>query len=96
MNINSTINFSNNILKECEFCLKKYRHKNTLLDHLYRIHKSDFIDCPICDLKFHDQKKFQDHLQRHTDCQYSCQKCKRPFSDKYHVEKHQKNSCKAD
>jgi hypothetical protein len=93
------------VLLSCGSCIKKFLNKSDLLEHLRSAHATNTIFCcDRCKQTFTDQSGLFSHRRSHPECNlgpiaeqhrqapkpYSCRSCKRSFSQKGHLNRHEK------
>ncbi|XP_063231421.1 gastrula zinc finger protein XlCGF57.1-like [Bacillus rossius redtenbacheri] len=75
---------------ECVDCAKFFKLKSSLERHRRVIHfEGDTYECPECGARCPDKGTLARHIYTHTGLKpYSCSRCNRQFSRKYHLERH--------
>lgn len=75
---------------QCDVCLKTFKLKSSLERHKKVIHEEgDTHSCPECGARCPDKGTLARHMYTHTGLKpYTCDRCNRQFSRKYHLERH--------
>ncbi|XP_071450833.1 zinc finger protein ZFP2 isoform X2 [Hetaerina americana] len=75
---------------ECDDCGKHFKLRASLDRHRRVIHlQGETHACPECDARCPDKGSLARHMYTHTGLKpYSCVRCKKQFSRKYHLERH--------
>ncbi|KAG8224746.1 Suppressor of Hairy wing [Ladona fulva] len=75
---------------ECDDCGKHFKLRASLDRHRRVIHmQGETHACPECDARCPDKGSLARHMYTHTGLKpYSCVRCKKEFSRKYHLERH--------
>ncbi|PNF34722.1 hypothetical protein B7P43_G05462 [Cryptotermes secundus] len=75
---------------ECVDCAKNFKLKSSLERHRRVIHlEGDTYSCPECEARCPDKGTLARHMYTHTGLKpYSCTRCNKQFSRKYHLERH--------
>lgn len=75
---------------ECADCQKRFKLKSSLERHRRVIHmEGQTFQCPECDARCPDKGTLARHMYTHTGLKpYSCLRCRKTFSRKYHLERH--------
>ncbi|XP_046397007.1 protein suppressor of hairy wing isoform X2 [Ischnura elegans] len=75
---------------ECGECGKHFKLRASLERHRRVIHlQGETHACPECDARCPDKGSLARHMYTHTGLKpYSCVRCKKQFSRKYHLERH--------
>lgn len=75
---------------ECMDCAKNFKLKSSLERHRRVIHlEGDTYSCPECEARCPDKGTLARHMYTHTGLKpYSCTRCNKQFSRKYHLERH--------
>lgn len=79
---------------KCKLCPKSFKAYEYLENHLQSIHSStnDF-SCSQCNAKCPSAKVLNDHIKTHSEGKpFSCLKCGKDFTRKYHLERHLNHS----
>ncbi|PSN55164.1 hypothetical protein C0J52_00591 [Blattella germanica] len=74
----------------CVDCNKNFKLKSSLERHRRVIHlEGETYSCPECEARCPDKGTLARHMYTHTGLKpYSCTRCKKQFSRKYHLERH--------
>ncbi|KAJ9597229.1 hypothetical protein L9F63_011903, partial [Diploptera punctata] len=75
---------------ECVDCNKNFKLKSSLERHRRVIHmEGETYSCPECEARCPDKGTLARHMYTHTGLKpYSCTRCNKQFSRKYHLERH--------
>ncbi|XP_049789960.1 zinc finger protein 883-like isoform X1 [Schistocerca nitens] len=75
---------------ECVDCSKSFKLKSSLERHRRVIHmEGETYTCPECNARCPDKGTLARHMYTHTGLKpYSCSRCQKTFSRKYHLERH--------
>ena len=75
---------------ECVDCSKHFKLKSSLERHRRVIHlEGETYSCPECEARCPDKGTLARHMYTHTGFKpYSCTRCNKQFSRKYHLERH--------
>ncbi|KAL1448817.1 hypothetical protein WDU94_000075 [Cyamophila willieti] len=67
---------------ECAMCMKIYRKKSDLRDHIMSAHlKTNLLLCDLCDFSSYRQYGMQKHKRVHPSIAYHCKHCRNKFTD---------------
>ncbi|XP_062558649.1 protein suppressor of hairy wing-like [Armigeres subalbatus] len=79
---------------KCKLCPKSFKAYDYLERHLQSVHsESDDYSCRHCNAKCPSEKVLTEHLSTHTEGKpFSCIKCGKDFTRKYHLERHLNHS----
>ncbi|XP_065089884.1 protein suppressor of hairy wing-like [Ochlerotatus camptorhynchus] len=79
---------------KCKLCPKSFKAYEYLEKHLISIHAStDDFSCSQCNAKCPSEKVLNDHMTTHSEGKpFSCLKCGKDFTRKYHLERHLNHS----
>uniref|UniRef100_A0A1Q3FGX3 Putative gonadotropin inducible transcription factor n=1 Tax=Culex tarsalis TaxID=7177 RepID=A0A1Q3FGX3_CULTA len=78
----------------CKFCPKSFKAYEYMERHLASVHaEDDTFACPQCNAKCSSAKILNDHLLTHSDGKpFSCLRCSKDFTRKYHLDRHLNHS----
>lgn len=78
----------------CKFCPKSFKAYEYMERHLASVHaEDDTFACPQCNAKCSSAKILNDHLLTHSEGKpFSCMRCSKDFTRKYHLERHLNHS----
>lgn len=79
---------------KCKLCPKSFKAYEYMDRHLASVHASnDTFACPQCNAKCSTAKVLNEHLLTHSEGKpFSCLKCGKDFTRKYHLERHLNHS----
>ncbi|XP_058467623.1 protein suppressor of hairy wing [Malaya genurostris] len=79
---------------KCKFCPKSFKAYEYMEKHLASVHvDNDEFACTHCNAKCSSRDVFDDHLLTHCEGKpFSCLKCGKDFTRKYHLDRHLNHS----
>ena len=77
----------------CTYCIKTFSTKYNLGEHIKNFHEQcpKFKSCKICKAIFKRQSDLTRHEKAHTEINYVCEYCDKPFSFKCNLLRHVKS-----
>lgn len=78
----------------CKLCPKSFKAYEYMERHLASVHaEDDTFACPQCNSKCSSAKVLNEHLLTHSEGKpFSCLRCSKDFTRKYHLERHLNHS----
>ncbi|XP_041986010.1 zinc finger protein 468-like isoform X2 [Aricia agestis] len=83
---------THNIPYTCDYCLKEWKSKSRLLDHIKSVHVEKQFGCDICSKMFTNKAALFSHTIVHTgDRPFSCDICGKSFAHRSTLYNHNKH-----
>ncbi|KAL4221353.1 hypothetical protein ACF0H5_019613 [Mactra antiquata] len=77
----------------CTYCGVKYRHKNSLNEHVQKQHEgtAKVFECEVCGVQMCRLRHLEDHMNIHRNVNpYTCSKCGKGYKNKCAYKRHNK------